>query len=202
MELMNAVVISEPRRAAAQRIPIPTPQKGEALLKMLVGGVCGSDLASYRGQSAYVSYPRVIGHEFAAQVVEAEPNEYGITPGMIVTGNPYFNCGQCYSCRRGYVNACVNNQTMGVQREGAFSEYFTMPLERLYNGQGIPPEALALIEPFCISYHGSAGLKSVQEIRYWWWGPAPSAFWRRWPHAASAQGPTSPTWPRTRWRWL
>lgn len=159
MELMNAVVISEPRRAAAQRIPIPTPQKGEALLKMLVGGVCGSDLASYRGQSAYVSYPRVIGHEFAAQVVEAEPNEYGITPGMIVTGNPYFNCGQCYSCRRGYVNACVNNQTMGVQREGAFSEYFTMPLERLYNGQGIPPEALALIEPFCISYHGVSRAK-------------------------------------------
>ena len=77
MELMNAVVISEPRRAAAQRIPIPTPQKGEALLKMLVGGVCGSDLASYRGQSAYVSYPRVIGHEFAAQVVEAEKVEKG-----------------------------------------------------------------------------------------------------------------------------
>lgn len=121
---------------------------------MLVGGVCGSDLASYRGQSAYVSYPRTIGHEFAAQVVEADENEYGVRPGMIVTGNPYFNCNTCYSCRRGFVNACVNNETMGVQREGAFSDYFTMPVERLYDGQGIPVQALALIEPFCISYHG------------------------------------------------
>lgn len=154
MDTMNAIVISRPYQAAALRRPVPKPQEGEALLKMLAGGVCGSDLAAYRGRSAYVSYPRVIGHEFAAQVVEAPPNQYGIVPGMVVTGNPYFNCGSCYSCRRGYVNACVNNQTMGVQREGAFSEYFTMPLERLYDGQGIPPRELALIEPFCISYHG------------------------------------------------
>lgn len=159
MEQMNAIVISEPFRAEVRKMPVPVPKKGEALLKMLVGGVCGSDLASYRGQSAYVSYPRVIGHEFAARVVEAEPNGYGIVPGMTVTGNPYFNCGRCYSCRRGYVNACVNNQTMGVQREGAFGEYFTMPLERLYDGQGIPPRALALIEPFCISYHGISRAK-------------------------------------------
>ena len=121
---------------------------------MICGGICGSDLASYRGKSAYVSYPRTIGHEFAAQVMEADPNEYGIKPGMIVTGNPYFNCGTCYSCRRGILNCCVHNETMGVQREGAFSDYFTMPVSRLYDGQGIDPQELALIEPFCISYHG------------------------------------------------
>ena len=151
---MRSIVISQPGSAAALEREIPKPGKGEALLKMLVGGVCGSDLASYRGQSAYVSYPRTIGHEFAAQVIEVEENTYGIRPGMIVTGNPYFNCGTCYSCRRGLVNACVHNETMGVQREGAFSEYFTMPVERIYDGQGIPPKELALIEPFCISYHG------------------------------------------------
>lgn len=152
--MMDAIVITQPGQAATLQRSIPRPQKGEALLKMLVGGVCGSDLASYRGQSAYVSYPRTIGHEFAAQVVEVEDNEFGIRPGMIVTGNPYFNCGSCYPCRRGHVNACVHNQTMGVQREGAFSQYFTMPIQRLYDGQGIPPRALALVEPFCISYHG------------------------------------------------
>ncbi len=151
---MDSIVITEPWKAATIQRPVPKPGKGEALLKMLVGGVCGSDLASYRGQSAYVSYPRTIGHEFAARVVEVEENEYGIRPGMVVTGNPYFNCGTCYSCRRGFVNACVRNETMGVQREGAFSEYFTMPVERLYDGQGIEPKALALVEPFCISYHG------------------------------------------------
>lgn len=136
---MRSIVISQPGSAATLEREIPKPGKGEALLKMLVGGVCGSDLASYRGQSAYVSYPRTIGHEFAAQVVEVEENEYGIRPGMIVTGNPYFNCGSCYSCRRGFVNACVHNETMGVQREGAFSEYFTMPIEAAFMTGRVSP---------------------------------------------------------------
>ena len=48
----------------------------------------------------------------------------------------------------------MTNQTMGVQREGAFSEYITMPVERIYNGKNIPVDLLAMIEPFCISYHG------------------------------------------------
>ncbi len=151
---MKSIVITEPWKAATLEREMPKVEPGHALLKMLVGGVCGSDLASYRGASAYVSYPRTIGHEFAAEVVEVEDNEYGIRPGMVVTGNPYFNCGKCYSCRRGFLNCCVHNQTMGVQREGAFSEYFTMPIERLYDAKGLEPRATALIEPFCISYHG------------------------------------------------
>ena len=73
---------------------------------------------------------------------------------MIVTVNPYFNCKTCYSCQKGRVNCCTDNQTMGVQREGGFSEYIAMPIERIYDGQGLPPKTLALIEPFCISYHG------------------------------------------------
>ena len=52
------------------------------------------------------------------------------------------------------VNCCVRNETMGVQREGAFSDYFTMPVERLFDGTGMDPKELALVEPFCISYHG------------------------------------------------
>lgn len=101
-----------------------------------------------------MSYPRVPGHEFSAEIVEIGENDKGLKPGMIVTCNPYFNCGKCYSCKRGLVNACVDNQTMGVQREGAFAEYITMPIERIYDGKGLDPKTLALIEPFCISYHG------------------------------------------------
>ena len=73
---------------------------------------------------------------------------------MIVTCNPYFNCGHCYSCQRGLVNCCTSNETMGAQRDGAFSEYITMPIERIYDGKGLSAKTLALIEPFCISYHG------------------------------------------------
>ena len=151
---MKAIYINAPGQVEIRDIPMPVRKKGEALLKLLYGGICGSDLGSYRGTFAYFSYPRIPGHEFSAEIVEIDENEYGLEKGMIVTCNPYFNCGHCYSCSRGIVNACMDNQTMGCQRDGAFCEYITMPLERIYDGKGLSPKALAAIEPFCISYHG------------------------------------------------
>ena len=151
---MKAIKISAPGKVEIIEVQKPQIKQGEALLKILYGGICGSDLGTYRGSNAYVSYPRVPGHEFSAEIVEIGDNEQGLKAGMIVTCNPYFNCGQCYSCERGFVNCCTSNQTMGVQREGAFAEYITMPIERIYYGQGLDPKTLALIEPFCISYHG------------------------------------------------
>lgn len=151
---MKAICIKEPGQVVIQDMEMPVRKPGEALLKLLYGGICGSDLGSYRGANAYVSYPRVPGHEFSAEIIEIDENDKGLKPGMIVTCNPYFNCGSCYSCKRGLVNACTDNQTMGVQREGAFAEYITMPIERIYDGKGLDPKVLALIEPFCISYHG------------------------------------------------
>ena len=135
---MKAICIEEPGKVVVKEIDKPVRKPGEALLKMLYGGICGSDLGSYRGANAYVSYPRVPGHELAAEIVEIDENDKGLKPGMIVTCNPYFNCGSCYSCRRGLVNACTDNQTMGVQREGGFAEYITMPIERIYDGKGLP----------------------------------------------------------------
>lgn len=163
---MNAICIQSPGNVVIREMEKPVRQKGEALLKLLYGGICGSDLGSYRGGNAYVSYPRVPGHEFSAEIVEIDDNDQGLKPGMIVTCNPYFNCGSCYSCQRGLVNACTDNQTMGVQREGAFAEYITMPIERIYDGKGLPPKTLALIEPFCISYHGvsRANVQSGEKV--------------------------------------
>lgn len=151
---MKAIYINAPGEVEIREIPKPVRKPGEALLKLLYGGICGSDLGSYMGTFAYFSYPRIPGHEFSAEIVEIDENEYGLEKGMIVTCNPYFNCGSCYSCQRGIVNACMDNQTMGCQRDGAFCEYITMPLERIYDGRGLDPKTLALIEPFCISYHG------------------------------------------------
>ena len=159
---MKTLVIENPGKVTIREIDMPRPGVGEALLKMRYGGICASALNSYRGTSAYLAYPRSPGHEFSAEIVEIGQNDHGLKPGMLVTGNPYFNCGTCYSCRRGLVNCCTTNQTMGVQREGAFSEYITMPVDRLYEGKGLDAKTLALIEPFCISYHG-AGHACIQK---------------------------------------
>jgi len=163
---MKTIQMPQPGEVIITDIPKMAPRPGEALLKLLYGGICGSDLGSYRGTNAYVKYPCIPGHEFSAEIVEIEPNDNGLSPGMLVTCNPYFNCGHCYSCNCGLVNVCSVNQTMGVQRQGAFSEYITMPIDRIYDGKGLPPKTLALIEPFCISYHGvtRAGIKPGDKV--------------------------------------
>lgn len=151
---MKAIYIEEPGKVVFREIPKPVRKPGEALLKVLYEGICGSDLGSYRGTFAYFDYPRIPGHEFSAEIVEIDENERGLHQGMVVTCNPYFNCGHCYSCERGIVNACTSNETMGCQRDGAFCEYITMPVERIYDGKGLPANLLCAIEPFCISWHG------------------------------------------------
>ena len=150
---MKAIVIDEPGKIEIRDIPDPVVKEGEALLKIKYVGICGADLASYTGNQPFTTYPRIPGHEFSAEIVEIPENDKGLKKGDIVTCNPYFNCGECYSCKRGYVNCCTDNQTMGVQRDGAFCEYISMPVERIYQGKGLSAEELALIEPFSISQH-------------------------------------------------
>lgn len=152
---MEAVLIRNPGEVVIEEREMPVRSPGEVLLKILYGGICGSDLGSYKGTFAYFDYPRIPGHEFSAEIVAAdEGNQFGLKKGMIVTGNPYFNCGECYSCKNGLVNACMDNQTLGCQRDGAFQDYFAMPEERIYDGKGVDAKTLAVVEPYCISYHG------------------------------------------------
>ena len=152
---MKKVLIEEPFRVSVKRdAQIPTPKEGEALLQVMYCGICGADLASYTGNQPFTTYPRVPGHEFSARILDIAENEKGLKAGDIVTCNPYFNCGKCYSCRRGFVNCCTDNQTMGVQRDGAFQEYIAMPIERIIPGKGLTARQLALVEPFCIGHHG------------------------------------------------
>ena len=150
---MKAIVISNPNEIEIREVPMPQVKEGEALLKVKYVGICGADVASYTGNQPFTTYPRIPGHEFSAEIVEIPENDKGLKAGDIVTCNPYFNCGECYSCQRGFVNCCTDNQTMGVQRDGAFCEYISMPVERIYDGKGLSAEELALIEPFSISQH-------------------------------------------------
>lgn len=156
---MKAIKITEPFNIKIVDKEKPVASKGEALLKIKYCGICGADVASYTGNQPFTTYPIIPGHEFSAQIVEIEENDKNLKPGDIVTANPYFNCGKCYSCERGIVNACTNNETMGVQRDGSFQEYITMPVERIINGKGLSAKELALIEPFSISCHALSRAK-------------------------------------------
>ena len=150
---MKTVLIEKPFEIAVTDTEMPVAKEGEAILKVLYCGICGADVASYTGNQPFTTYPRIPGHEFSAQIVSIPENDKGLKAGDIVTANPYFNCGECYSCQRGFVNCCTDNQTMGVQRDGSFREYISMPIERIYDGKGLSAKELALVEPFTISYH-------------------------------------------------
>ena len=150
---MKAIAIIKPFEIEIRELPMPQPRDGEALLRVLDCGICGADVASFTGNQPFTTYPRIPGHEFSAQIISVPENDRGLKEGDLVTCNPYFNCGSCYACKKGLVNACVDNQTMGVQRDGAFCEYITMTVERIIPGKGLDPRQLALIEPFSISQH-------------------------------------------------
>lgn len=163
---MKTVLINKPFEIAVTDTPKPEVKEGEALLKILYCGICGADVASYTGNQPFTTYPRIPGHEFSAEIVSIPENDKGLKAGDIVTANPYFNCGECYSCRRGFVNCCTDNKTMGVQRDGSFCEYVAMPVERIYQGKGLSAKQLALVEPFTIGYHAvnRAPVKSTDKV--------------------------------------
>ncbi len=153
---MKYLCIDEPGKATIyDDMPYPTRKEDEAIIKLLYGGICGgTDLGGYRGKFVYIKEKRIIGHEIAAEIVDIGENKKGLKKGDIVTVNPYINCGHCYACRKGLTNCCMDNHTLGAHIDGAFREYFTIPVSRLFDAGNIPPEKLVLVEPFVISYHG------------------------------------------------
>ena len=151
---MKAIQISEP--SVMKVIDMPEPQMGddEVLLKMKYVGFCGSDLNTFRGGNPMVKMPVVPGHEVGAEIVKVGKNvPEGLKPDMVVTVNPYTNCGKCASCRNGRVNACEHNETLGVQRWGAMCEYLSLPWEKVIPAGLLTPRTCALIEPMSVGFH-------------------------------------------------
>jgi len=149
---MKAFVITAPGSFAVQNIPEPTPQAGEVLLRVQRIGFCGTDLSSFKGTSAMVSYPRIPGHEIAA-TVEDPRGAAGLQAGMNVTLMPYLPCGACSACRSARPNCCRNNKTLGVQREGALTEFIAVPAGTIFTAPKLSIDELSLVEPLAIGAH-------------------------------------------------
>lgn len=153
---MKAIEITEPGSARVIDRPAPEPGDGEVLLRILTVGYCGTDLSTYRGMNPLVSYPRVPGHEVAAEVAAVGPNGGDWREGEQVLVFPYTECGECSSCKVGRPNCCKNNQTLGVQRDGVLAEYAVVPHTKLMRADGLKPRDLALVEPLTVGAHAAA----------------------------------------------
>ena len=151
---MKAIQISGERQIEIVNVPEQELKAGEVLLRLEYVGFCGSDLSTYLGKNPMVKMPVIPGHEVGAVIekVGAEVPE-GLKPGMVVTCNPYTNCGKCASCRNQRVNACQHNETLGVQRNGAMREYIALPWEKVIPAGLLSPRTCALIEPMSVGFH-------------------------------------------------
>jgi threonine dehydrogenase-like Zn-dependent dehydrogenase len=152
---MQALVLERPGDAAVETVRDASPNAGEILLKVKRVGLCGSDLNSYRGRNPLVQFPRILGHEVAATIVHDTPGRPDLVAGTDVTLSPYTSCGRCASCRRGRSNACQFNQTLGVQRDGALTEFIAEVPEKLYPAS-LSLIELCLVEPLTVGFHAVA----------------------------------------------
>jgi 2-desacetyl-2-hydroxyethyl bacteriochlorophyllide A dehydrogenase len=150
---MNTLVCTAPGDLAYQQRPAPALQPGQALLRIRRVGVCGTDLHAYEGTQPFFSYPRVLGHELAGELVDSG-GAAGIAVGEAVTFIPYLNCGHCVACRASKPNCCVHMQVCGVHVDGGLTELLAVPATALVAGQGLGYDELALVEPLAIGAHG------------------------------------------------
>lgn len=151
---MKAIQITRPFAVDVVDVPEPVLSAGQVLVRIHYVGFCGSDLNTWRGANALAKMPVIPGHEVGG-VIEAvgEGVPSHLVPGLVVTLNPYSHCGHCASCRRGRVNACEHNQTLGVQRDGAMCELVALPWEKIVPAGSLSVRDCALVEPMSVGFH-------------------------------------------------
>ncbi len=152
---MKAIQITHQQELNIVELEKPqAPSLGEVLLKLCYVGFCGSDINTFMGRNTMALNPVIPGHEVGAviEAVGAGVPE-NLKPGMVVTCNPYTNCGKCASCRNNRVNACEHNETLGVQRNGAMQEFIVLPWQKVIPAGTLDTKTSALVEPMSVGFH-------------------------------------------------
>jgi 2-desacetyl-2-hydroxyethyl bacteriochlorophyllide A dehydrogenase len=153
---MKAVSLLAPGSIDITEIPEPEVGSEDVMIEVRYVGLCGSDLNTYRGRFPLVTYPRIPGHEISGIVVDkgsAVPES--LERGDKVMLDPYSSCGVCTACRAGRPNACQSNQTLGLQRDGALTDRFSIHHSKVYASKSLSLEALAIVEPLSVGYHAT-----------------------------------------------
>ena len=129
----------------------PSSTPGHSFVKIIQIGVCGTDLNAFKGAQPYFTYPRVLGHELAAEFIEGDAA--GFEKGDLITVLPYKSCGKCFACTLGKSNCCSSLSVLGVHEDGGMSEYISVPNHIIVRTKGMSADQIALIEPLAIGAH-------------------------------------------------
>jgi len=151
---MQALQLEKPLAWRMIDIPEPVaPGPGEALVRVQRVGICGTDFGGYLGKMPFFSYPRIPGHELGVEVLAVGDGVSNVKPGVRCSVEPYINCQQCYSCRRGFTNCCEHHKTLGVMCDGGLTERIILPARKLHPAANLTPDQCALVETLAIGCH-------------------------------------------------
>jgi len=144
--------------------PVPRIAKDEALMKVLVASICGTDLRNYKFGVKNIPENRILGHEACGELVEIGKEVENFKVGDRIIVAPAIGCGSCASCLRGKTNMCDNLKTIGFEYDGTFSEYMKIPSQAFKMGNvlkvktKIKNEEATLSEPVACCINGQSFL--------------------------------------------
>jgi 2-desacetyl-2-hydroxyethyl bacteriochlorophyllide A dehydrogenase len=151
---MKTIVLNEPGSLTKSDAPAPMqPKENEVLLKVRCLGICGTDLHAYKGRQPFFTYPRILGHEIAAEVVSFGEKVTWLKKGDLCTVLPFRNTILDQAVKRGKINCGSGLSYMGVHEDGAMQEYFLRDAEDVFVTNGLSAEQIAMIEPLAIGSH-------------------------------------------------
>ena len=152
IEVVDALVCSEPGRLEIASRSVLRPEPGHALVRPRRVGLCGTDYHIFEGQHPFLKYPRVMGHELAVEVVAA-PAESAFSAGEVCVVNPYLSCGRCIACRAAKPNCCVDISVLGVHQDGGLVGLLSVPAANLVRAPGLTMDECAAVEFLSIGAH-------------------------------------------------
>lgn len=154
---MNALWLENNQLRLRDDVPLPA-KPGEALVKVRLAGVCGTDLEMVKGYYPFTGIP---GHEFVGEIVQSQETLDSGLVGKRVVGEINASCGTCEQCRDGRPTHCENRTVLGIlNRDGVFAEYVSLPLENLHLVPDlVSDEAAVFVEPL------AAALEIQQQVQ-------------------------------------
>jgi 2-desacetyl-2-hydroxyethyl bacteriochlorophyllide A dehydrogenase len=150
---MRQILLKAPGEFIERRASRPTASPGEALVRIRKVGICGSDFHAFAGRHPAYTYPRVLGHEIAGEVLEIPANDRGIEIGDDCAIEPYVSCGTCRACKLGRTNCCEQLRVIGIHVDGGMQGLLSVPLSLLHKSETLSLDQLALVETLGIGAH-------------------------------------------------
>lgn len=178
MEKMIAAVYHSAGDVRIEERDIPTPSAGEALIRVLRSGMCGTDASEFKsGPKIFATQvkhpisghhgPMILGHEFIGEIIgEVDPGS-GFATGDVVASGAGISCGECRRCTEMRTNLCEKYVTLGLNRDGGMAEYVAVPTSTLVKiPEGLSLDAAGIAQPLAVGLHAArrAGVRENDRV--------------------------------------